>query len=56
MELQTTEAGSTIWADGFEIDPDTVVVVEVKYVMRPDRSLYEGKVPARMLEVMDQIL
>ena len=52
VELQTAEPGSTIWADGLEIDPDTVVVVEVKYVTRPDRSLYEGKVPPRMLEVM----
>ncbi|WP_344746430.1 restriction endonuclease fold toxin-2 domain-containing protein [Kribbella aluminosa] len=52
VELATAEPGSTIWADGLEVDPDTVVVVEVKYVMRPDRSLYEGKVPARMLEVM----
>lgn len=52
VELQTAEPDSTIWADGLEIDPDTVVVVEVKYVTRPDRSLYEGKVPARMLEVM----
>jgi hypothetical protein len=52
VELETAEPGSTIWADGLEIDPDTVVVVEVKFVVRPDRSLYEGKVPARMLEVM----
>ncbi|WP_328990388.1 hypothetical protein OG394_29465 [Kribbella sp. NBC_01245] len=52
VELQTAEPGSTIWADGLEIDPDTVVVVEVKYVTRPDRSLYEGTVPPRMLEVM----
>jgi hypothetical protein len=52
VELQTAEPGSTIWADGLEIDPDTVVVVEVRYVTRPDRSLYEGTVPPRMLEVM----
>ena len=52
VELQTAEPGSTIWADGLEIDPDTVVVVEVKYVSRLDRSLYEGNVPPRMLEVM----
>ncbi|MFB6724888.1 restriction endonuclease fold toxin-2 domain-containing protein [Kribbella sp. NPDC056345] len=52
VELQTAEPGSMIWADGLEIDPDTVVVVEVKYVSRPDRSLYEGNVPPRMLEMM----
>ncbi|MGW6196962.1 restriction endonuclease fold toxin-2 domain-containing protein [Kribbella sp. NPDC055110] len=52
VELETAEPGSTIWADGLEIDPDAVVVVEVKYVMRPDRSLYEGKVPERMLDVL----
>lgn len=40
-----TDDGDEIWADGLVLEPDTVVAVEVKYVSRPKRSMYEGTVP-----------
>jgi len=48
-----------VWADGLEVDPDTVVVVEAKFVDNPKRSMYEGTVypPAlldKLLEKFDK--
>jgi len=39
-----------IWADGLAIDPDTVVAIEAKYVVRPGRAIHEGTAPTFMQE------
>ncbi|MFD7157633.1 restriction endonuclease fold toxin-2 domain-containing protein [Kribbella sp. NPDC059898] len=50
VALETDEPDVGIWADGLAVDPDRVVAVEVKYVARPARSLYEGNAPQHILE------
>jgi hypothetical protein len=44
------EDGEVIWADGLTVDPDKVVAVEAKFVTNPQRSMYEGNVPDRLLD------
>jgi hypothetical protein len=50
VALPTDDPSVGIWADGLAIDPDRVVAVEVKFVTRPGRSLYEGSAPVQILE------
>jgi hypothetical protein len=50
VRLETDDPEDKIWADGLVVDPDNVVAVEAKYVTRPDSSMYEGNVPAFMLD------
>lgn len=47
-ELKTGYKDETVRADGLALDPDTVVAIEVKFVDKPRRSMYEGKAPAFM--------
>lgn len=49
-EVQLGEGDNEIWADGLQVDPDTVVVAEAKYVIKPERSMYEGRVSPRLIE------
>lgn len=44
--------GEAIWADGLTVDPDAVVAIESKFVTNPQRSMYEGKVPDRLLDTL----
>ena len=50
VRLVVDDSGRKIWADGLALDPDRVVAVEVKYVAKPGRSMYEGQMPDRMVD------
>lgn len=52
IRLTTDDPDDAIWADGIAVDPDTVVAVEAKFVDKPSRSMYEGKVSQPMLDVL----
>lgn len=52
VKLKTDNPDDTIWADGLSDDPETVVALEAKYVVSSDRSMYEGKAPANILDVL----
>lgn len=52
VRLKTDDPDDTIWADGIANDSEGVVVLEAKYVVSSDRSMYEGKVPPVMLPVL----
>lgn len=52
VKLRTDNPDDTIWADGIAHDPETVVAAEAKYVVNSDKSMYEGKAPAKILDVL----
>jgi hypothetical protein len=52
VKLRTDNPDDTIWADGISHDPETVVAAEAKYVVNSDKSMYEGKAPAKILDVL----
>lgn len=54
FKLGTDDPADEIWADGATVDPDTVVAIETKYVVRGERSMYEGKAGPAMLDMLLQ--
>jgi len=52
VKLKSGDPLDDVWADGIEVDPDTVVAVEVKYVVRVERSMYQGDLPQPFLDTL----
>lgn len=52
VEVKLGEGKKVVWADGLQVDPDAAVVAEAKYVAAPGRSMYEGKTPPAMLDLL----
>jgi hypothetical protein len=49
-EVKLGKGDDVIWADGLDVDPDTVVVAEAKRVKNAGSGMYEGKVPPKILD------